>query len=207
MSVEILPQDYYLTSDVIFLAQNLLGKIIVSEVDGVQTSAKIVETEAYKAPEDRASHAFGNKRTKRTDPVFRRGGIAYIYLCYGIHNLFNIVTGPKDTPHVVLIRAVEPVEGIEVMRSRRVIKQSDIHLTNGPGKWTVAMGIDRAYNSYTLYQESDPVKIINQEAISRDDIISSERIGIAYAGDYAHRPWRFRIRNNRWTSKPDEVKY
>lgn len=207
MSVEILPRHYYLSSDVIFLAQDLLGKIIISEVGGVKTSAKIVETEAYMAPEDLASHAFGNKRTKRTNPVFQNGGIAYIYLCYGIHNLFNVVTGSVDIPHVVLIRAVEPIVGIGVMRSRRVIKQSDINLTNGPGKWTVAMGIDRTYNSCRLYQESDPVKIINQEAISRDEIISSERVGIAYAGDYAHRPWRFRIRNNKWTSKPDEVKY
>lgn len=207
MSEAILPQDYYLSSDVVYLAQDLLGKIIMSKVDGLLTSARIVETEAYMAPEDRGSHAYGDKRTKRTEPIFRAGGISYIYLCYGIHNLFNVVTGPKETAHVVLIRAVEPIEGIEVMRKRRDIKQSDLNLTNGPGKWTIAMGIDRNHNATPIYQKTSSIKILNQPRINAERVQVSERVGIAYAGECALRPWRFRIKHNSWTSKPDQVSY
>jgi DNA-3-methyladenine glycosylase len=207
MSEQILPREYYLSSDVLHLAQDLLGKLIVTEICGQRTVAKIVETEAYKAPEDRASHAFNNKRTKRTEPIFHNGGLAYIYLCYGIHNLFNVVTGTENEPHVVLIRAVEPLEGLVHMCERRAIDQEDIKLTNGPGKWTVAMGINPTHNTCSLYKAEDPIRILSASAIPQKDIIFSERVGIAYAGECAQRPWRYRIRDSKWTSKPDRVKY
>jgi DNA-3-methyladenine glycosylase len=207
MSKEVLTQDYYLSSDVVFLAQDLLGKLIVTEFDGYLTSAIIVETEAYRAPDDRGSHAFGNKRTNRTEPIFLNGGITYIYLCYGIHNLFNVVTGAEGLAHCVLIRAVQPIDGISVMRDRRAMQQNDFHLTNGPGKWTIAMGIHRNHNATSVCHHHDAIRIVNQPAISQDMIISSERVGIAYAGEDALRPWRFRIRDNKWTSKPNVVRY
>ena len=156
---------------------------------------------------DRACHAFGNRKTPRTEVFFSQGGVAYVYLCYGIHNLFNVVTGAEGLAHCVLIRAVQPIDGISVMRDRRAMQQNDFHLTNGPGKWTIAMGIHRNHNATSVCHHHDTIRIVNQPAISQDMIIVSERVGIGYAGADALRPWRFRIRDNKWTSKPDVVRY
>ncbi len=126
-----IPLHWYLREDVVNLAQELLGKVIRTEFDGVVTSAIITETEADRGPEDRASHAWNNRRTARTETMFAEGGVAYVYLCYGIHHLFNVVTGPKDLPHAVLLRAVEPVEGLEAMLQRRGL-EADRFDDSGP---------------------------------------------------------------------------
>lgn len=207
MSSDLLPFSYYQSEDVIHLAQDLLGKIICTRIDGLQVCAKIVETEAYKAPEDKASHAYGNKNTPRTSTMFLPGGVSYIYLCYGIHHLFNVVTAKEGTAHAILIRAVEPIDGIDVMLSRRGMNKPSPQLLNGPGKWTEALGLDRAHNSVALYDHNSAVKIFNNTGIDTDNIICSERVGVAYAKECALWPWRFRIKDNLWTSKPDKVSY
>ncbi|MCL4113881.1 UNVERIFIED_CONTAM: hypothetical protein GTU68_028218 [Idotea baltica] len=191
-----LPKSYYQSSNVLALARDLLGKTIVTQFEGSRTSARIVETEAYRAPEDRGSHAFGNKRTPRTETMFEEGGIAYIYLCYGMHHLCNVVTGPQESAHAVLIRAVEPIDGIEVMSDR-----------NGPGKWTSAMGITTLYNGVNYWEENSPIRIYEGESIDSDNIVAGPRVGIKYAQAWAHIPWRYTIRDSPYVSKPEIVKY
>ncbi|MEL6124423.1 MAG: DNA-3-methyladenine glycosylase, partial [Bacteroidota bacterium] len=154
-----IPQDWYASEDVVELARNLLGKMIISRVGDRFTSGMIVETEAYRAPDDKGSHAYGNRHTKRTATMFGPPGCAYVYLCYGIHHLCNVVTGPPDTAHAVLIRAVEPIEGTEHISHRRSMPQTVYHLTNGPGKWTKALGITTALDGIPYHDPSSPVII------------------------------------------------
>jgi len=205
--MKLLPKSYYQSSNVLALARDLLGKVIVSEIDGVHTSGIIVETEAYRAPEDRGSHAFGNKKTARTETMFMEGGSAYIYLCYGIYNLCNVVTGPPGTAHAVLIRAIEPIDGIESMVQRRGAKKSSVVLTNGPGKWTSAMAISRVNDGVNYWDENSPIRIYNSKSVDFSEIIAGPRVGISYAQAWAHMPWRYTIRDNKWTSKPNIVIY
>lgn len=199
---ELLPIEFYLKSDVVSLARDLIGKLIVSEIEGAMTSGIIVETEAYKAPEDKASHAYNNKLTSRTMTMFEEGGISYIYLVYGFHHLFNVVTGSEGTAHAILVRAIQPVENIELMMSRRSSDSLSYNLTNGPGKWTEAMGINRGLNGVKLYMPDSPIKIYRTENIyTEKEIISSPRVGIPYAEDYIDKPWRFRLKGNAWIGK------
>ncbi len=203
----ILPKSYYQSTNVLTLARDLLGKIIVSEFDGIRTSGRIVETEAYRAPEDRGSHAFGNKRTSRTETMFHEGGRAYIYLCYGIHHLCNVATGPKGSAHAVLIRSIEPIAGIDTMMERRIVKKISGQLTNGPGKWTSAMGITTSSNGLNYWEENSQIRIYEGHNIDSNDIIVGPRVGIKYAQAWAHMPWRYQIKNNIYTSKPEKVTY
>lgn len=202
-----LHRHYFQSEDVVNLAQDLLGKTIVSHIDGFTTKGKIVEIEAYRAPEDKASHGYGNKMTSRTKTMFLNGGISYIYLCYGIHHLFNIVTAPEGKAHAVLIRAVEPVSGQDIMMERRNTGKFSYNLCNGPGKWTKAMGISTAHNQMLLCDPQSPVQLIDAPSVADADIIKSKRVGIGYAQECAHWLWRFRVRDNRWTSPPHEVDY
>ena len=202
-----LPKSYYQTDDLPHMAQSLLGKIIKSKIDGAQVIGRIVETEAYRSSDDKGSHAYPDKVTKRTEVQFAAGGNAYIYLCYGIHHLFNIITGPAEAGHVVLIRAVELIEGESYARHRRNIKVSHVHLTNGPGKWTQAFGITTDLNNCSLYSATGQITVLDAPKIPRSQIIASPRVGIAYAQECASWPWRFRIKNSIWTSKPDQVFY
>lgn len=129
-----LQAPFYLRDDVVAIAQELLGTILVTEWEGVRTTARIVETEAYRGPEDKASHAYNNRRTARTEVMFGPGGHAYVYLCYGIHHLFNVVTGPAEIPHAVLVRAVEPLAGIDIMMARRQRTQNkEVNIRPGAG--------------------------------------------------------------------------
>ena len=197
-----------ISEDVVSLAQILLGATISTTIRGKTTAGIITETEAYKAPEDKGSHAYGNKRTKRTETLFAEAGTSYVYLCYGIHHLFNIVTGPKDVAHAVLIRAIEPSLGQEEMWYRRAIKTKGYSLTNGPGKLSQALGIKTAHNGINLLSDNSPISItLAEQKLSSINIIASPRVGIAYAKECAHLPWRFRIKNNPWTSLPHEVTY
>ncbi|MFN3402521.1 MAG: DNA-3-methyladenine glycosylase [Cytophagaceae bacterium] len=195
-----LPVDFYLREDVLQISKELLGKVLYTKIGGQITAGIIVETEAYKAPEDKASHAFGNRRTPRTEPFYKAGGISYVYLCYGIHHLFNIVTNQENIPHAVLIRAVEPVEGMEVMMARRKKSKLVPELTAGPGALTMAMGINSEHNMLKL--TGNKIWLEDQGVIVKSsEIIASPRVGVAYAMEYAAKPWRFRIKDNMWTSK------
>lgn len=167
------------------------------------TVGKIVETEAYIGPKDAGSHAYKGKRTKRTEIQFNMGGFAYIYQIYGFHFCFNIVTQNKDMPEVVLIRALEPVEGLKLMERRRGINnlknKNIVNLTNGPGKLCKAMGIDKSHYGLDLCNEELYLSELNCEQSFK--ICSTPRINIDYAGEAKEYPWRFYIENNEYVSK------
>jgi DNA-3-methyladenine glycosylase len=158
----------------------------------------IVEAEAYRGPEDRASHAYGGRRTKRTETMYGRGGTAYVFFVYGMYDQFNVVTSVRDTPHAVLIRALEPVEGLEWMRQRRP-GMDDYKLTNGPGKLCMALGIDRRLDNADLLKNE--VWIERRMELAKQAIASGPRVGIDYAEGWVDKPWRFWIKGNRFVSK------
>jgi len=195
----IIPSSYYQSSDVVSIAQDLLGKVLVTRFDGKLTTGIIVETEAYKGPEDKACHAWNNKRTPRTEVMFHQGGISYVYLIYGIHHLFNVVTGKEDEPHAVLIRGIQPLEGLEVMLERRNMLKPAYRLTAGPGVLSKALGINKEANQLDL---TNPLLCIENQGmlLKQPEIIASPRVGVDYAGEDAKLPWRFRIKDNPWTS-------
>ena len=198
----LLSRSILLSEDVVSIARELIGKEIVTSIEGIHCRARITETEAYRAPEDRASHAYGNRRTARTETMFAEPGTAYIYLCYGIHHLFNVVTGPGGTAHAVLIRAVEPIDNIEAMLARRNFSKSVPALTAGPGRWTLAMGITTALNGIHLLHEESPVQLFTGRGLlSGEEIRTSPRIGVDYAGESAAWPWRFFIHQSPWVSR------
>ena len=194
--------SFYLREDVVQISKDLLGKILVTNVDGQLAAGKIVETEAYRAPDDKACHAHLNRFTERTKVMFEKGGTAYIYLCYGIHHLFNIVTGPKGMAHVVLLRGIEPLENVDVMLQRRKFTELKYNLTAGPGTLTQAMGISKKQNAIDLTSEESPIWIEDRgNLILEEDIIASPRVGIDYAEECALWDWRFRVKGSKWTSK------
>jgi DNA-3-methyladenine glycosylase len=194
-----LNEDFYQRTDVVKIARELLGKTLFTRVDEVVTGGMIVETEAYSWKE-RGCHAYGARKTQRNAIMFREGGFAYVYLCYGIHFLFNVVTNRADTPEAVLIRAIEPMAGVTQMKERRSNLRSDFHLTSGPGKLTRALGIGRSFNGKSLLDDEIWIEDPGTKLASRN-IVASERIGIEYAGDDARLPWRFSVKGNAWVSK------
>jgi DNA-3-methyladenine glycosylase len=190
--VKKLKAGFYQRSDTLTIARELLGKILVTNWPEGLTSGRIVETEAYLGAIDKASHAFGNRLTNRTKVMFQPGGVAYIYLCYGIHHLFNIVTGVDDTPHVVLIRALEPIAGSDIMSNRTGIAAADPRIAAGPGKLTKALGLTTRHSGYSL--TGDEIFLTDDGVrIKENEIIASKRIGVDYAGDDALLPYRFTI--------------
>lgn len=190
-----LPKEFYLRRDVIKIARELLGKIIVTNFDGILTAARIVETEAYNGAVDKASHAYGNRRTNRTEVMFGEGGMAYVYLCYGIHHLFNVVTNVKDTPHAVLVRAAEPMIGIDDMMIRTGKKVLDNTLTKGPGNVSKALGIYTKHTGTSLL--SDQLFITEDGFKLKSSMIGvTPRIGVDYAAEDALLPYRFIIKGN-----------
>jgi DNA-3-methyladenine glycosylase len=194
-----LPDSFYQRTNVVKIARELLGKVLFTSINGIVTAGTIVETEAYSWKE-KGCHAYGSKRTPRNAVMFEPGGRAYVYLCYGMHHLFNVVTNVPSVPEAVLIRALEPFHGIDVMLSRRGRLANKFHLTSGPGKLTKALGIDRNLNGKLL--AGDEVWVEDSgNRISNKDIAASARIGIDYAGEDALLPWRFTIRGNAWISK------
>lgn len=196
----VLPVSYYQNSDILFLAKDILGKKLVTRIDGKITSGIIVETEAYKAPEDKGSHAYGNKRTSRTEVMFGAGGVAYVYLCYGIHHLFNIVSGKEGQAHAILLRAIEPLEGIQAMLERRNMSKLSSSITNGPGKFTQAMGI-RTNHGGTDLCKKQIIWIEEPKEKPHFQISSGPRIGIPYAEECIDWPWRFWIKGNPYVSQ------
>lgn len=201
-----LPKSFYTRTDVLQISKELLGKYLVTQIDGIRTAGKIVETEAYRGPDDQACHARNNHRTPRTEPFFREGGIAYVYICYGIHHLFNVITAKKDMPHAVLIRAVEPVEGIPAMLQRRNYDKVKPALTAGPGAAGKALGIHKDYNTTDL--QSNLIWIEDRgDVIDESQIFAGMRVGMGSAGESALLPWRFYIKGNKWVSRPLVAKY
>jgi DNA-3-methyladenine glycosylase len=195
-----LKKDFYTRSDVTGIAGDLLGKVLSTKIDGKLTSGIIVETEAYRS-DDRACHAFQKKKTKRNSVMFGEGGIAYVFMNYGIHFLFNVVTNIRDEPDAVLIRALEPVEGIDEMMIRRM-KQDEKRITSGPGALTRALGINLEINGEDLAGKKCWIEVNDSLNFRNFSVVNSKRIGIDYAGEHAMLPWRFYIKNNPWVSKP-----
>lgn len=194
-----LDRNFYLSDDVVLLSKTLLGKFLITSLNGKNTSGMIVETEAYRGTTDKASHAYNHKRTTRTETLYQPGGVGYIYLCYGLHHLFNVVTAIEGVPHAVLIRAIEPVEGIPTMLKRRNMSTLKRTLTSGPGKLTQALGITTALDGCMLNKK--PLWIEDRGiTISEKEIIASPRVGIDYADEHKLLPWRFRIKENPWSS-------
>ena len=194
-----LEQEFYQGRNVVKIARQLLGKILFTRINGTITGGRIVETEAYSWKE-RGCHAFGARKTARNTVMFEKGGLAYVYMCYGIHFLFNVVTNREDVPEAVLIRALEPLTGLEEMRLRRGNLVNDIHLTSGPGKLTKALGIGRSFNGKSLGDDEIWIEDPGTKVADRN-IMASERIGIDYAGEDARLPWRFTVKGNIWVSK------
>jgi DNA-3-methyladenine glycosylase len=194
-----LPREFYTRSNVLTVARELLGKLlVVPTARGKRISGRIVEVEAYRGPQDRAAHSYGGRRTKRTETMYDVGGTAYVFFVYGMYYQFNVVTNAAESPHAVLIRAVEPVEGIELMRKRRH-GQPDHNLTNGPGKLCIALGIDRKLDAANLL--GNKVWIEDGAKIPPRRIASGPRIGIDYAEEWADKPWRSWIKDNPHVSR------
>lgn len=199
-----LPRSYYSNPDVLFLAKDLLGKVLFTKIDGETTAGIIVETEAYFGVKDKASHAYGGRRTDRTETLYSHGGVSYVYLCYGIHHLFNVVTSVEDDPHAVLVRAVEPLIGKEIMELRRNMPATKPSISAGPGSAAKALGIDRSFNRKKLTENEIWIEDLGT-IYQPDEIIAGPRIGVAYAKEDALLPWRFFVKGNKYVSKPNKA--
>ena len=197
--IDKLPISVYQDNNVVRVARNLLGKQLWTNFNDELTAGKIVEVEAYCGATDRACHAFPNKRTSRTQIMYEPGGVAYIYLVYGMHHLFNIVTNVEGSADAVLIRAIEPVTGEEVMMDRRNVNQSNKFLTGGPARLTQALGITVEHNKTDL--QSEQIWLTEGKSYADSEIVTSTRIGVEYAGADALLPWRFNIKDNKYVSK------
>lgn len=196
-----LPVEFYRQDDVVSVARQLLGKHLYSFVDGQLTGGVIVETEAYRGPEDRGSHAYNGKRTPRNEMMYQAGGVAYMYICYGIHDMLNIVTGIEGISHAALIRAIEPTEGLEVMRIRRGIFDQDGRLCRGPGALAKSLGLTKLHNGVDL--QKDTIWLTDEGLNYRDDqVVSSARVGMNFDGPYKSIAWRFYVRGNAFVSRP-----
>src|SRR6202171_4782779 len=199
-----LPREFYTRANVLAVARDLLGKkLVVPRKNGARVAGIIVETEAYRGPEDRASHAYNSRRTNRTETMYGIGGTAYVYFVYGMYNQFNVVTNVEGVPHAILVRAVEPSEGLDVMRRRRR-GRSEYELTSGPGRLSLALGIDRRLDKEDLLGER--VWIEEGVSISPRQIARGPRVGIDYAESWIKNPWRFWVRDNPLVSKPNRAK-
>lgn len=181
------------------LAKKMLGMELVHENQEGITSGIIVETEAYLGPEDRAAHSFGNRRTARTEVMFHQAGTVYTYFIYGMHVCFNIVSGPIDKPEAILIRAIQPIKGIELMKKRRIGVKKEVQLTNGPGKLSKSMGFTLEHSGQKM--NDGEISIQESLEIHPYDIASGPRIGIQYAEEAVHFPYRFWIKNNPYVSR------
>ncbi|PZR22601.1 MAG: DNA-3-methyladenine glycosylase [Flavobacterium psychrophilum] len=199
-----LPFSYYQNQDVTFLAKDLLGKVLCTDIDGILTSGVIVETEAYFGIQDKASHAYGGRRTARTETMYAQGGVSYVYLCYGLHHLFNVITSVENEPHAVLIRAIVPLDGLGIMEQRRNMPVSKVAFTAGPGATAKALGIDRSQNGKDL--TGNEIWIEDRGIrFTEEEIEATPRVGIAYAQEQALLPWRFFVKGCRYVSRPNKI--
>lgn len=208
-----LKPGFYQRTDVVQVAKDLLGMVLVTEFEGARTAGLITEVEAYRAPDDRACHAFGNRRTPRTEIMFQDGGRAYIYICYGIHHLFNVVTAQEGMAHAVLVRAIEPLDGLDKMYERRGQVRPSVHkknsvsvrrLTTGPGALAQALGLHSSQSGQSLFTDDSPVWIEDQGlTVSGNEIAAGKRIGVESAGASATWEWRFWIRGTGFVKSPN----
>lgn len=225
MEYQKLQKSFFIREDTLQVAKELLGKYLLTDIGGTGvTGGKIVEVEAYLGAEDKASHGYNNRRTERNENLYKEGGNAYVYFCYGMYYLFNAVTGREDTANAVLIRAIEPEIGIDIMLKRKTerLKSKKINgfsagktrwaetainrITSGPGLLTIALGIDLRHNGIPICGSGDEnnnrLEIwLEDRNIPEKDIIATARVGVDYAGEHALLPWRFKIRGNKWVSK------
>ncbi|HVF68015.1 MAG TPA: DNA-3-methyladenine glycosylase [Pyrinomonadaceae bacterium] len=196
-----LARAFYARADTLAVARELLGKrLVVPTSEGARVSGRIVETEAYLGAEDKAAHSYGWRRTARTETMYAKGGTVYVFFVYGMHHQFNVVTGAEGTPTAILVRAVEPEEGIDFMRERRAVPK-ERELTSGPGKLCKALAIDRGFDREDL---TTSARVWLEDAGPRprpEEIAEGPRIGIAYAEEYALKPWRFWVKGNAFVSK------
>lgn len=199
MSPSRLPLSFYRQSDVVSIARQLVGKVLCTNFDGQLTSGIITETEAYRGRGDKACHANNGVRTERTETMYQKGGIAYVYLCYGIHHLFNIVTNIKDKADAVLIRAIKPLDGQDVMLCRRDMDKVNPKLTAGPGRLTQALAISTDHDGIDLTGQT--VWIEERNTAISNNLVATSRVGVAYAGEDAGLPWRFYPENTEWVSR------
>jgi DNA-3-methyladenine glycosylase len=191
ISENLLSHEFYARPNVVEVSKDLLGCVLCSYIDGEFTSGLITETEAYCGRNDKACHAYNDTRTNRTEVMYGPPGHSYIYLCYGIHHLFNVVTNREGLADAVLIRAIKPLDGIEIIKERRGI-QTVKNLANGPGKLSQALAIHTSLGGNNLYEP--PIWIEKRRDVIRNDMItSSPRIGVDYAGEDALKEWRFNI--------------
>ncbi|QHL88694.1 DNA-3-methyladenine glycosylase [Nibribacter ruber] len=195
-----LPLSFYTRPDSVTIARDLIGKHFYSCLDGVLTGGMIVETEAYSGVDDAACHAHLGRRTKRTQIMYETGGVAYVYLIYGIYSLFNIVTNVEGTADAVLIRAIAPLEGLGEMQLRRGLSKLETRLTAGPGLLTQAMGISTLHNGTSLLGKEIWLED-RGDSFSEEEVLAGPRVGVAYAGEDAKLPWRFSLKGSKWVSK------
>jgi len=194
-----LPREFYLSTNTAKIARDLLGKLlVVPDETGRRVSGMIVEVEAYLGKADRAAHSFGGRRTARNEVMYGGGGHVYVFFVYGMYYQLNVVTGPADHPHAILIRGIEPVEGIEVMRERRG-EMKETNLTSGPGKLSIAFGVTRDLNGADL--TGGRIWLEEYRSFSKKQIELGRRIGIDYAGEDAEKPLRFWVKENPFVSK------
>ena len=193
------PLSFYNRKDVVKIAEELLGKIIVTHIDGFFTSGRIVETEAYVGITDKASHAFSGKRTAKNEHMYSPPGTAYIYICYGMHQMLNIVTNEKEIPDAVLIRAIEPLKGIDIMLQRTGKDLADKTLTRGPGNVGKSLGIFKHHSG--MYLLEDQIYLLDDSLkVSKENIGKSKRIGVESAGADGLLPYRFFVKGNKYVS-------
>lgn len=198
-----LPLSYYLKDNVVEISRDLLGKYLFTCIDNLITGGYIVETEAYNGVIDKASHAFGNRLSPRTKTMYMQGGVAYVYLCYGIHEMFNIVTSGEGQPHAILVRAIQPTDGLDIMLARRNMSTIKPNITAGPGSVAKALGISRNINAFSL--QSDTIWIEDRGLTFPDESIAAvPRIGVSYAAEDALLPYRFYVKGNPYVSKPNK---
>jgi DNA-3-methyladenine glycosylase len=191
-----LPREFY-ARPVLTVARDVIGKILVHDTPQGLLAGRIVEAEAYRGPEDRAAHSWGGRRTERTEVMFGPPGFAYVFFVYGMHWHVNLVTTRAGAPHAVLLRAVEPLMGVRVMAKRRRLAETDVNLTNGPGKLCQAFGIDKRHYNVDLTAG----RLFLSEGSPAGKLVRSARIGVDYAGSWAEKPWRFSEQGNRWVSR------
>lgn len=194
-----LPSSFYERTDVVTITKELIGKIVVTNFDNKLTAGRIVEAEAYNGPFDKAAHSYNNRRTRRTEVMYSHGGVAYIYLCYGIHQMFNIVTNIKDHPNAILIRALEPLTGIDIMLKRTNKTVHSFDLTRGPGNVAKALGLHTTQTGMSL--QSNELYIADDGyRYPENEIIATSRIGVDYAAEDALLPYRFIVKGNKYVS-------
>ncbi|HUB60379.1 MAG TPA: DNA-3-methyladenine glycosylase [Puia sp.] len=195
---------FYDRPSVVAVARDLVGKVLVTELEGGRTAGRIVEVEAYNGVVDRASHAWSGRRTARTEVMFGAGGTAYVYLIYGIHHLFNVVTNTSGVPHAVLVRALEPLVGIPVMLKRMGRDRLDHSLTRGPGNLSRALGLRTVHTGMSLFGEEI---WIGDDGFRprRSEIVATPRIGVDYAGEDAALKYRFILKGSPWVSGPKRL--